>query len=416
MIKDTSTHNLTPKLRVYKSITQRYDSTVDLKELLVTFTKMINHYIKIGMRENTHNMKKLSVLCYHKLYNYDVLGSYKLCAISRAAGILSNRKQSIKRGRKVRLPMVRKPFITNCYGIKHNGCLLTIPYKNSKSINILLNNHATPVLSDPDLMVHSFSMTDTSISIYISKKVEPIGDVTAIGIDRNLDNIICGNIQKATLYKTNKLHPLSENTIHTSTGFKRNKRKTRQFWKERQERITNRCSQYLHQISNDMVDNNLELGDVIKLDKGIRKLYRSRGGQGNKHKRMNSWPFYKLQPQMKYKMPWVGLPVLDPTRTSKQCPRCGKNLQEDMQHRQKILCGNCGLFLDRDVVSAMNIYRKLPPRFRGSDISKVQSCPELVMKPRTPVVQIVDMSKSSRYGICLLSNEGWCHLHQNRKY
>lgn len=85
-------------MRVYKSVIQNAP-TADLKELIAIFIKMINHCVKIG-RENAHNRIKLNYLCY-KLYNYDVLDSYKLCKIS-GAGVLSNREQSIK-CRKVRI-------------------------------------------------------------------------------------------------------------------------------------------------------------------------------------------------------------------------------------------------------------------------------------------------------------------------
>ena len=96
-------------MKAYKSITQRTAPNSDLKEMMHMFTKMVNRCIRIGLREDTHNMKRLSCLCYHELHDYDILSSYKLCAISRAAGILSNRKQSIRRGRDVRDPVVRSP-------------------------------------------------------------------------------------------------------------------------------------------------------------------------------------------------------------------------------------------------------------------------------------------------------------------
>lgn len=43
----------------------------------------------------------------------DVLSTYKLCAVSKAAGIFSNRKQSIKRGRSVKDPVggIEEPIV-----------------------------------------------------------------------------------------------------------------------------------------------------------------------------------------------------------------------------------------------------------------------------------------------------------------
>ena len=331
--------------------------------------------------------------------------SYKLNAISRAAGILANRKQSIKRGVRTRDPIVKNPFITNCYGIKHNGALLTIPYKPRNPINILLNDYTQKILSDPALTVRSFSLTAFNISLCVSKEVREIECTKTVGIDRNLRNVTCGNEEKVTFYKTNKLLSIKENTIHARAGFRRNdRRKKGQFWKEKQRRMQNRTKQYIHKISKHIVDNAVKSKSMIVLEnlKGIRKLYRKGNGQGNKYRRrLNGWQHYELQRQIEYKAQWEGLPVktVDPRNTSTQCPRCGKKLQEDMQHSRKMSCNNCGLFMDRDIIAAMNISRKLSPRFRDSrdGIHEAQSgtFEPAMSEPCTPVIRIVDMSKSS---------------------
>ena len=159
-------------MKAYKSFSQKCPQNRDMEELMNIFVKMVNRCIRIGLKEGTHNMKRLSGLCYHELRNFDILSTYKLCAISRAAGILSNREQSIRRGRKARHPILRNPFITNCYGVKHNGCLLTIPYRKGNPINILLNEHTQKMLAGLD--VRSFTMNGTGISICASRETEKI--------------------------------------------------------------------------------------------------------------------------------------------------------------------------------------------------------------------------------------------------
>ncbi len=397
-------------MQAIKSITQKHTPNSELKELMDTFIEMVNLSIRIGLKEDVCNMKRLSYLCYHELNQYDILSTYKICAISRAAGMLSNRRQSIKRGVKVKYPKIKKPFITNCYGIKHNGALLTIPFKNRQPINILLNDHTQNILSDPELTIRSFSLNDGTISICVSKQIEEIECSNVIGIDRNLRNVTCGNDEKVMFYKTNKLLSIKENTIHARAGFHRNdNRKKGQFWKIKQQRMANRTKQYIHKISKDIVDNAVSKKAVIVLEnlKGIRKLYKKGNGQGNKYRRrLNGWQFYELQRQIEYKAQWVGLPVkfVYPKRTSTQCPRCGKKLQEDMQQHRKMSCNNCGLFMDRDIIAAMNISRKLSPRFRDSrdGISEAQSdvFESAMMEPCIPVIQIVDMSKSSVLSDC----------------
>ncbi len=174
--------------------------------------------------------------------------------------------------------------------------------------------------------------------------------------------------------------------------------------------MNNRTKQYLHKITDDIVDTTVEEKTVIVLEnlKGIRKLYKKENGQGNKYRRrMNGWQFFELQRQIEYKAQWAGFPpvrYVDPKNTSTQCLQCGKKLQEDMQHRRKMSCNNCGLFMmDRDVVAPINISCKLSPRFRNSrgGISEAQTNTfELAMsEPYRPVIWIVDMSMLTSRGL-----------------
>jgi hypothetical protein len=64
---------------------------------------MVNDCIRIGLKfeEEKHatpSMKKLSLLCYSHLKRYELYSDYRLTAISKAAGILSSRRKSVKRG------------------------------------------------------------------------------------------------------------------------------------------------------------------------------------------------------------------------------------------------------------------------------------------------------------------------------
>ncbi|MBM2851924.1 MAG: putative transposase, OrfB family, partial [Candidatus Nitrosotenuis sp.] len=132
-----------------KSIRQNHTPNGEQIRMMETFTQMVNDCIKIGLENNCSTLKRLSKLAYRKLQSYDIMSYYKLNAISQAAGILQNRKQSIKRGIKTKSPFVRKLFLVNCYNFKINGCLLSIPYKLRQSIHILLNEYTQKILSDP---------------------------------------------------------------------------------------------------------------------------------------------------------------------------------------------------------------------------------------------------------------------------
>ncbi len=330
---------------------------------------MVNHCIKIGLENNVTTLKKLSLLSYNQLKEYDIPSYYKLNAISQAGGRLAQMKRSIKKGKKVRSPFVNKPYLVSCYGFKINGMLLSIPVGNRKYINIVLNRHTVSELSKQGIEPRSFVITPNSLSISVRKEIEEIKCSSVIGIDRNLRNVTIATPSETIMYKANKLLSIKENTMHVIASFRRNDRRVKnKFYSQKKNRRIRRVQQFLHKISKDIVQRAVQSKSMIILEdiKGIRKLYRKGNGQGNKYRRkLNSWSFYELQRQVQYKASWEGIPVrfVDPKRTSQLCPICGERLQEDRFQHRKLWCNNCGKSMDRDVVASMNIAHKGWSRF-----------------------------------------------------
>ena len=285
-----------------KSIRQNHTPNSEQLQMMETFTQMVNDCIKIGLCNNCSTMKKLSLLSYQKLAKYNIMSYYKLNAISQAAGRLQQRKQSVKRGIKTKSPFVQKPFLVNCYGFKINGCLLSIPYKPRQPVHILLNEHTQKTLSDPALKVNSFSMSQNSLGLCISKQVESIKPENVVGIDMNLRNVTVGNNDKVVFFKTNKLLSIKENTIRARAGFKRSDHKMkRRFFQKFNQRMQHRTKKFIHKISMQIVEKAKQNKSAIVFEnlKGIRKLYRKGNGQGNKYRRrLNGWQYYELQHQV----------------------------------------------------------------------------------------------------------------------
>jgi putative transposase len=342
--------------------------------MMETFKDMVNHCIRIGLENNCSTMKKLSLLSYQTLKDYQIQSKYKLTAIAQAAGRLAQRKKDIKKGRKVKSPYVRKPCLVSCYGFKINGMLLSFPVSNREFANILLNNHTAKILSDKTLQPRSFAITPTTLSITVRKNIEEVKPESIIGIDRNLRNITVSTPQQAIMYRTNKILSIKENSQFVKASFRRNDRRLKnRFFAKIRGRQTRRVNQYLHKITRDIIQKAKETKSALILEdiKGIRKLYRKGNGQGNKFRRkLNSWLFYEFQRQLQYKAAWGGIPVLfiDPKRTSQLCPGCGGQLQGDRQRRRKLWCSklwcsNCRKSIDRDVVASMNIAYKWWARF-----------------------------------------------------
>jgi putative transposase len=362
------------------------------------FKEMVNHCIRIGLENNCSTLKKLSMLSYHTLNQYNIQSYYKLTAISQACGRLALMKRDIKDGKKPKSPYVSKPYMVSCYGFKINGMLLSLPTGSRNYTHVLLNQHTLSKLSDNGIETRSFTMTPTSLSISVRKEVHEITPENIIGIDRNLRNITTFDGKKPIMYNTNKLLSIKENTSHVLSCFKRNDVRVKKHYQQRMgNRRSRRIKQYLHIISKDIVQKAVESKSIIVLEnlKGIRKLYRKGNGQGNKYRRrLNSWSFYELQRQIKYKAEWNGIPVgfVDPKRTSKLCPICGDGLQEDRLHSRKLLCINCKKSMDRDVIASMNISYKGWTRFiypRGLSSEAMKGNVDTL----TPLILRVDGSK-----------------------
>ena len=77
---------------------QYYAPTGDVFQLLDVFRQMVNDSIRTVLLNGACSLRMLSLLSYNQLARYDSPSCYKLCAISRAAGILAARKKSVRRG------------------------------------------------------------------------------------------------------------------------------------------------------------------------------------------------------------------------------------------------------------------------------------------------------------------------------
>jgi hypothetical protein len=128
----------------WKAIKQCSRPSAQMLSVMESFRRMTNDCIRIGIefeKENGNNrtpsMKKLSLLSYGQLRKrYSCYSRYRLSAISKAAGILSARRKSIRRGFRTRTPYLSKRVLVSCYGFKiENGNLIIrLEAKTSESI------------------------------------------------------------------------------------------------------------------------------------------------------------------------------------------------------------------------------------------------------------------------------------------
>lgn len=158
-----------------KAVKQRYVPTLELLTIMDTFRHVTNDCIRIGFEHNRTSLKSLSSVAYQPTKRISLLSKYRLCAISKAAGILSNYRKLIKKGRKVRQPYCWKPVLTTCYGVKVKDGLLHLPGK----VRIPLNKHSLQVLSQPGLVIHSATLNANHLSISFSKQTDGVESTDA---------------------------------------------------------------------------------------------------------------------------------------------------------------------------------------------------------------------------------------------
>ena len=393
-----------------KSIKQSYRPSSKILSLMQSFKQITNDCIRIGLANNASSLKRLSILSYKQLKPYNNFPSYyKLCAISKAAGILASRKKSIRRGFKTKNPYLRKLILTSCYGFKIVNGKLRIPLSNKKFEAIPLNNHTLKILSDPSLKVNSFTLTETSLSLCVSKEVPEVGGLAStVGIDRNLRNFTVGNQESVKYYDASRIVEIGETTKDIIRSFRRNDARIRRAISSKYgRRKAERVKRILHTISKDVVKNALskKQGIVFEDIKGIRSMYQKGNGQGSDYKRQmnNHWPFAEIKRQIEYKAQWSGIPIIHLTKsetrgTSLQCVRCGERLQSalkgDVQHKRQLWCTECGRWFDRDLVAVMNISRRGWVRFAQS---KGIGNEAMVQEPeKTTVILKVDPMKLHR--------------------
>jgi putative transposase len=358
-----------------KSVWQNYVPSREILLLLEIFKKMVNDSIRIGLFNDVSSLRKLSLLSYNQLARYDSPSYYKLCAISRAAGILAARKKSIKRGFPTIEPYTVRPCLVSCYGFKLRNGRLEIPVSRGKRFCIPLTGHTLAAVSQPGIQVCSFTLTMKRLCLSIAREVPRIECASTVGVDRNLRNLTVGNEEEIRHYNLSEIVRIAETAVRIMASFKRDDVRTRGMIASKYgRRRTARVGHLLHNATKAIVTVAVQRREAIVLENihGIRNLYRKGNGQGRKYRgRMNRWSFGEAQRQIEYKARWIGLPVVRLSRretrgSSMTCPRCGERLQSDKRLERKLWCGKCRIVMDRDMVAAVILARRGRVRFARS--------------------------------------------------
>jgi len=379
-------------MRAVKAVQQHYTPSPEILLMLDQFRQMLNDCVRIGLAEDVTSLKSLSTKAYNQLATYDIMSYYKLCAISKATGILRNYRKTRKKNPETKEPYARRPQLTTCYGFKIRAIekVLLLPFKPKQPLSIPLNAHVLSVLAGPNIEVCSVTLTDQQLSISYAKEVEAIQPHGLIAIDRNLDNLTVadsdGHITKHNLAKATEIKGMYR---EIRSHMRRNDLRIRQritgkYGRKQHEKV----KRILHHASKQIVlsAKHREFGIVMEKLTGIRKLYRKGNWQGRGYRgMMNSWSYYELQRQIEYKAHWEGILVtyVNPYGTSVKCSICGSRMKPE--ENRKLKCRSCGFMVDRDVNAARNILA------RGVRFAPFASaCEPMVQEPQRRVILKVD--------------------------
>jgi len=372
-----------------KAIKQRFQPSDQMLSVMESFRQMVNDCIRIGLQfeeENggrTPSMKKLSLLSYGELRDrYGGFAQYSLGAISKAAGILSARRKSIRRGIHTKTPYLSRPLLVSCYGFRIEDNNLIIHIDSHAKQSIELNAHTLALISDPASKVRSFTLARESFSLCIARQIKETNheQITGtVGIDRNLRNVTVGNLARVTQYDVTKIVEIGENTRSIVHSFSRlDLRVRREIASKYGKRQSRRTKQLFNLISKKVVGDAKASNQAIVFEEiaGMKMLYRRRDGHSRSFRaRMSSWPYYEIKRQIEYKAAWQGVPVITLTKsetrgTTMDCPRCGERLQVpvrgDSGHYRQLWCEECKRWTDRDVVAVLNISHRGWLRFDHS--------------------------------------------------
>src|SRR5438876_3512102 len=155
--------------------------------------RMINDAIRIALAYDATTLRRVSLLAYNELAPYDSPSYFKLCAISRAAGILAARKKSIRRGFITRTVYAFRQQLVSRYGFKIENGYLHIPVSRGKRFSIPLTKHMLEIISQPRVNARSFTLTRNKLCLCIARDAPLLQCDSTVGVDRNLRSLTVGN-------------------------------------------------------------------------------------------------------------------------------------------------------------------------------------------------------------------------------
>ena len=365
-------------MQAIKAVRISYTPSEEVLSLLKIFRGMINYCIRIGLERNITSRFKLSNEVYHELTKYGLHSWYCLSAIEVATSILKNYRKAKRKNPEAKAPRAEKLMAKlGNQAYKIVGDQLRIPIKPRQYFHIKLHKRAQAFLSDATLKLGSITLTACTISMSFSRAaevVEPRGYVAYDINERSIDgaSIEDGRV-KVEKYDLSRIcevrYGCFERVRKVQARYARDRRVAKKIQIKWFTKQNNKVNSVLHQISSKIVKRAKEKKQAIILEdlKHIRKAVNRKvlginklngkiqliGKYSKKLKRrLNSWPFKRLQTFIDYKTRWEGVEIVyvNPKNTSKFCSICGYVIEPKERN-----CSKCRV--DRHLNACLNLLK-----------------------------------------------------------
>jgi putative transposase len=283
----------------------------------------------------------------------------------------------VKNGETPGFPRVRPRhcFFTLCYPamyIKIEGDKLTLPTggkggKNKRYPNVVARLTETPPPQFKEVAISRDARGNYYASFPAERQTEQCDTAGVVAFDLGIKTLASGVNEEGRVYtigggkghrwynkqldkirsKRDKCKKKSRRYIHLSKVYKRVSEKKRNKRKDSLHKAS-------HVIAHTLVERTVIVGDLSQRQM-VTKQHVERNKSLNRAV-YNEWGLYAFIAMLTYKCDLYGkeLVFLDERNTSKMCSGCGK-LQAMPLWKRTYCCTNCGLVMDRDENSAVNI-------------------------------------------------------------
>jgi putative transposase len=282
----------------------------------------------------------------------------------------------LEAGEKPGFPRVRPRhcFFTLCYPamyLKIDGHTLILPTggkgKNKKSPNIEARLTEVPPEGFREVAISRDARGNYYASFSYRQEPDPPQDGQVIAFDLGVKTLATGVNEQGRVYtiggfkgsrwynkQLDKIRSKRDKCKKKSRRYKRLSKVYKRVSEKKRNKQRDSLHKASHLISHKLVERTVVVGDLSQ-----RQMVMKENQVRNKHLNRavyNDWGLYTFLQLLTYKCQLYGkeLVLLDERDTSKMCSGC-EQLQDMPLWKRTYKCPNCGLVMDRDANSAVNI-------------------------------------------------------------